>query len=232
MLPGAMRLGRLGEKVHKGAPMLESESLDALYDRMLSQWRHPEAVIVGATGSSAALHNRGDLGGLDGVERMMAQDLLGYLPNDILTKVDRAAMAVSLETRVPLLDPEVVEFAWRLPLNLKIRGSTTKWILRQVLYRHVPARLIERPKMGFGVPLDSWLRGSLREWAETLLDERRLKVEGYFHAPLVRRSWESLLDGNIREQLKLWTVLMFQSWLDSQRLVTSSAEVPAAALAS
>jgi asparagine synthase (glutamine-hydrolysing) len=142
--------------------------------------------------------------------------MLGYLPNDILTKVDRAAMAVSLETRVPLLDPEVVDFAWRLPLDLKMRGGVSKWLLRQVLYRHIPAKLIERPKMGFGIPLDDWLRGSLREWAEALLDERRLREEGFFHPPEVRKAW----DGQLRGQLnsgKLWTILMFQSWLESQR---------------
>ena len=231
ILPRAIRLGRLGEKVHKGAPMLESESLDVLYDRMLSQWRDPRTVVAGAPERSAGVQARKDLAELNGIDRMMAQDMLGYLPDDILVKVDRASMAVSLESRVPLLDPEVVEFAWRLPLNFKIRGSTTKWILRQVLYRHVPARLIERPKMGFGVPLDSWLRGPLRDWAESLIDERKLEADGFFHPPAVRRSWEALLAGDSRQQLKLWTVLMFQSWLDSQKLKPSRADLPVAALA-
>src|SRR5206468_2983593 len=130
-------------------------------------------------------------------------------------KVDRAAMAVSLETRVPLLDPEVVEFAWRLPLRFKLRGSTTKWMLRQVLYRHVPPQLIERPKMGFGVPLDSWLRGPLRDWVEALIDERRLREEGFFHPEIIRKAWDEHLGGRAN-QFKLWTVLMFQSWLEAQ----------------
>jgi asparagine synthase (glutamine-hydrolysing) len=231
MLPRSVRLGRLGDKVHKGAPMLKSQSLDALYDRMLSQWRDPRTVVVGATDSAAATPTGEDLAGLGGVERMMAQDMLGYLPNDILAKVDRAAMAVSLETRVPLLDPEVVEFAWRLPLGLKIRGSTTKWILRQVLYRHVPLALIERPKMGFGIPLDSWLRGPLRDWAEALIDERRLTDEGYFQAGAIRQAWSALIGGDSRQQFKIWSALMFQSWLDAQGLRTSNPEPRVAAVA-
>jgi asparagine synthase (glutamine-hydrolysing) len=171
-----------------------------------------------------------DLDGLSGVERMMVQDMLGYLTNDILVKVDRAAMAVSLETRVPLLDPEVVEFAWRLPLDFKIRGGVTKWLLRQVLYRHVPSELIERPKMGFGVPLDTWLRGPLREWAETLLDERRLREEGFFHPDEIRKTWDAQLRGQPNSG-KLWTVLMFQSWLESQDEAPRVGDLRASALA-
>jgi asparagine synthase (glutamine-hydrolysing) len=187
-----------------------------LYDGMLSLWRDPSTFVIGASPvSGPALNDNAALDGLNGVERMMAQDMLGYLTNDILVKVDRAAMAVSLETRVPLLDPDVVEFAWRLPLDLKIRGSTTKWLLRQVLYRHVPAALIDRPKMGFGVPLDSWMRGPLRDWAEALLDERRLRDEGFFHPQGIRKAWDEHLRGQ-NNQYKLWTILMFQSWLEAQ----------------
>jgi asparagine synthase (glutamine-hydrolysing) len=230
LLPRSMRGGRLGEIVHKGAPMLCSGSLDELYDSMLSTWRDPAGVALGAP-AGGAVHEENELAGLNGVQRMMAQDMLGYLANDILVKVDRAAMAVSLETRVPLLDPEVVEFAWRLPIDFKIRGSTTKWILRQVLYRHVPPELIERPKMGFGVPLASWLRGPLRDWAEALLDERRLREEGYFHAAEVRRVWQAHLSGRANLQFKLWTILMFQSWLDAQGRPAGAADVRVAALA-
>jgi asparagine synthase (glutamine-hydrolysing) len=157
--------------------------------------------------------------------------MLFYLADDILVKVDRAAMAVSLETRVPLLDPEVVEFAWRLPLDMRIRGGTTKWALRQVLYRHVPEALIERPKMGFGVPLETWLRGPLRDWAEALLDERRLRSEGYFHAAAVRAAWAAHLRGQSNQTFKLWSVLMFQSWLDEQRNAPAEATPRRAALA-
>jgi asparagine synthase (glutamine-hydrolysing) len=157
----------------------------------------------------------------------MALDMLGYLPDDILAKVDRAAMAVSLETRVPYLDHHVVEFAWRLPLDLKIRGGETKWILRQLLYRHVPRELIERPKMGFGVPIGAWLRGPLRDWAEALLDERRLLEEGYLRAGPIRQAWQDHLSGRTDQQYRLWSVLMFQSWLEA----TASVRAPSHALA-
>jgi asparagine synthase (glutamine-hydrolysing) len=161
---------------------------------------------------------------------MMAQDMLGYLANDILVKVDRAAMAVSLETRVPLLDPEVVEFAWRLPLDLKIRGSTTKWLLRQVLYRHVPRELLERPKMGFGVPIDTWMRGPLRDWVEALIDERRLREEGFFYPETIRKAWDEHLAGRAN-QFKLWSVLMFQAWLEAQPRGAPAADFREPALA-
>ena len=230
LLPRTLRLKRLGDKVHKGAAMLCSESLDELYDGMLSLWRDPGTFVIGAPSGNPAAFAAEGLGSLDGVERMMAQDMLGYLPNDILTKVDRAAMSVSLETRVPLLDPEVVEFAWRLPLDFKIRGGTTKWLLRQLLYRHVPPKLIERPKMGFGIPLDSWLRGPLRNWAEALLDEHRLREEGFFHPQEIRRAWDGHLKGQ-NNQFKLWTILMFGSWLEAQESAAIVDRSPARVLA-
>jgi asparagine synthase (glutamine-hydrolysing) len=230
IVPG-LRVQRLGDKIHKGASMLCSRTADDLYDMMLSLWRDPTQFVIGAPAATAATAQCDpELAGFDVVERMMAQDMLGYLANDILVKVDRAAMAVSLETRVPLLDPDLVRFAWRLPLDFKVRGKTTKWLLRQVLYRHVPRALIDRPKMGFGVPLDTWLRGPLRDWAEALLDERKLRDEGFFNAQPVRAVWERQLQGQ-PNAFKLWSVLMFQSWLENQVDAAADADDPVAAFA-
>jgi asparagine synthase (glutamine-hydrolysing) len=217
LLPHGAGAAQFGDKVHKGAGVLASDSADALYRGLVSSWHDPASVVINGREPPTLLSgNPPDLQGLDDVQRMMALDLLTYLPDDILVKVDRAAMGVSLETRVPFLDHRVVETAWRLPLEMKLREGQNKWILRQVLYRHVPQALIERPKMGFGVPIDSWLRGPLRQWAEELLDESRLKKEGYFHPTEIRRKWREHLSGQRNWQHQLWSVLMFQAWLESQ----------------
>jgi asparagine synthase (glutamine-hydrolysing) len=216
LLPKIAQFDRLGDKLHKGAPLLGSDSLTELYSGMVSLWPDPAAVVVGAKQpSSQAINGVSELNGLGEVGRMMALDLIGYLPDDILVKIDRAAMAVSLETRVPFLDHRVVEFAWRLPLSLKLRGGETKWILRQLLYRHVPRELIDRPKMGFTVPIGAWLRGPLRDWAESLLDERRLRDDGYFRPAPIRDAWRLHLTGKVNAESRLWPILMFQAWLDA-----------------
>ncbi len=213
LLPRRLRQPTLGDRIHKLASVIDVEGPDELYRRLVSQHREPGSLIIGAeeapiwADAEAAAFGRSDF-----TERMMFRDLVGYLSDDILTKVDRAAMAVSLETRVPLLDHHLVEFAWRLPLAMKVRDGQGKWLLRQVLYRYVPRELIDRPKQGFGIPLDAWLRGPLREWAEELLDERRLRREGYLHPGPIREKWAEHLSGRRNWQYWLWNVLMFQAW--------------------
>lgn len=212
-LAGFLPHERVGDKLHKGAAVLASTSAAGLYRGLISHWAEPGAVVVGSGAFTPLISGREpELEALDHVQRMMAMDMLGYLPDDILAKVDRAAMGVSLETRVPFLDHRVVEFAWRLPLNYKLRNGVTKWPLRQVLYRHVPRALVERPKMGFGVPIAQWLRGPLRGWAEELLCAARLRREGYFHPDLIHRKWAEHLSGQRDWAYHLWDVLMFQAW--------------------
>jgi asparagine synthase (glutamine-hydrolysing) len=136
------------------------------------------------------------------------------LPDDILVKVDRASMSVSLEVRAPLLDYRIAEFAWRVPFSMKVRNDGGKWLVKQLLYKYVPRAIAERPKMGFDVPINDWLRGDLREWAENLLDEKRLRREGFFNPILIREKWSQHLSGKFNNQQSLWTILMFQAWLE------------------
>lgn len=225
----AGRWRNIGEKIHKGAGVMAARSSEELYRGMVSQWQSPSDIVVGGHEPDTVLTRPDDrLAGLNDVERMMALDMLTYLPDDILAKVDRASMACSLESRVPFLDHRVVEFAWRLPLEYKLRresqGYTTKWALRQVLYRYVPVELIERPKMGFGVPIDSWLRGPLRDWAEELLSEARLRREGYLNPAPIRQKWAEHLGGQRNWQHPLWCVLMFQAWLENEAVAHRALE--------
>lgn len=223
LLPGSLRHANVGDKLHKGAALLSARQVDELYLKLVTHWE-PAGLVLGGQEPITALRGAPlPLTGLDAVQRMMALDAITYLPGDILTKVDRAAMGVSLEGRVPFLDHRVVEFAWRVPQAMKLRAGVGKWILRQVLYRHVPKELIERPKMGFGVPIDSWLRGPLREWAEDLLNESRLKREGYFNPAPIRQKWAEHLSGQRNWQYHLWDVLMFQAWLAEQAPAQGSA---------
>ena len=215
----SVRPSYIGEKLHKGAGILTSKNVDELYKRLISHWFDPASVVTDGLLLPTLVNNLPNLKGLNGIQRMMAMDTMTYLPDDILVKVDRAAMGVSLETRVPFLDHRVVEFAWQLPQSMKLRDGQSKWALRQVLYRHVPKALIERPKMGFGIPIDEWLRGSLFDWAESLLDETRLRNEGFFQPAPIRQKWREHLSGKRDWQYHLWDVLMFQAWLEDQKRV-------------
>ena len=208
-----------GDRFHSWATRLtEVKSLDDLYWSLIFTWKNVAEVIVGGDITSVEAREIASCPQqLAHEERMMFLDTMAYLPDDILTKVDRAAMGVSLETRVPLLDHRVVDFAWRLPFSMKIRNGQSKWILRKVLHKYVPKGLIERPKMGFGVPLDRWLRGPLRDWAEALLDETRLRREGFFYPVLIRKKWQEHLSGEHNRAYYLWCVLMFQAWLEGRR---------------
>lgn len=216
-LPRRLRQPALGDRLHKLAGVIDAATTDELYRRLVSQHRGPGSIVIGSRevpiwADAEAERFAASVRGEDFTERMMFHDLVGYLSDDILTKVDRAAMSVSLETRMPLLDHRVVEFAWSLPLHMKIRDGEGKWLLRQVLHRYVPKELIERPKQGFGIPLDSWLRGPLRDWAEALLDESRLRHEGYLRPEQIRAKWLEHLSGRRNWQHWLWNVLIFQAW--------------------
>ena len=214
MLPTKLKVAVSGDKLHKLASILTLPHPDIMYAGLVSHWREPEEVVIDSSELSTVLSDRNSWASLpDFTERMMYLDLISYLPDDILVKVDRASMGVSLEGRIPFLDHRVVEFAWQIPLCMKIRSNQGKWLLRQVLYKYVPKELIERPKMGFGIPIDSWLRGPLREWAEDLLDESRLQREGYFNPLPIRQKWDEHQSGKFNWQYYLWDVLMFQAWL-------------------
>jgi asparagine synthase (glutamine-hydrolysing) len=217
-------VARLGDKVHKLADRLQHvNNLNDLYRSLVSEWSDPAALVRNADGGAVIepANLLDDPLPLHGLEQdplpMMYQDAMTYLPDDILCKVDRAAMACSLETRVPFLDHRVVELAWCLPLHMKVRGNTGKWALRQVLYKYVPKELIERPKAGFAIPIGQWLRGPLREWAESLISEQRLLSEGYLRPAPICQAWTEHLSGKRDNTAKLWSVLMFQAWLEKNR---------------
>ena len=207
-----------GDKAHKlGQRLRHVDGLDDLYVSLVTEWPDAGRMVRDGLIPTYALENREAWPRLtDPVARMMALDTLTYLPDDILVKVDRASMATSLETRAPFLDRDVMEFAWRLPMSMKLRDGRGKWILRALLDRHVPRALIERPKQGFGIPLDQWLRGPLRDWAEDLLGEQRLREEGYLDPARVRETWGRHVRGEGSYGYRLWSVLMFQAWLREQ----------------
>jgi asparagine synthase (glutamine-hydrolysing) len=205
-----------GSKIHKLAEILAVEDPEAMYLGLISHWKQPETLVINGRDRQTYLTNDRSWAKVPTfTESMMYLDTMTYLPDDILVKVDRASMGVSLEGRIPLLDYRVVELAWQIPLSMKIRDNRGKWILRQVLEKYVPKQLIDRPKMGFGVPIDSWLRGSLRDWAEALLNEKRLRTEGFFHPQPIRQMWAEHLSGDRNWQYCLWDILMFQAWLEA-----------------
>ena len=211
LLPAERRPRLAVEKMHKAAELFGAGNQDG-YRSLVSGWDDPESLVNDGKEPKSEI-DAGVASALpDPLERMQYLDTVTYLPDDILTKVDRASMAVALEVRVPLLDHRVVEFSWRLPARFKLRGGHGKWLLRQVLYRHVPKKLVERPKAGFAIPLGTWLRGPLRGWAEELLSEKQLAEGGLLNAAPIRARWTEHLQGTRNWHASLWTVLMFQAW--------------------
>ena len=206
--------GTAGAKVQALAEILAASDFKDLYKRLVSHWKFPDAIVIASKEAASLFDFSKDLDRFhDLYHRMMFLDLVTYLPDDILTKLDRTTMAVSLEARVPVLDHRVVEFAWKLPLSMKVKEQDNKWILKQVLYKYVPEELVNRPKMGFGIPIDQWLRSSLRDWAESLLDESTLKQEGFFNSEMIRRKLDEHVKGIRNWHYYLWDILMFQEWL-------------------
>jgi len=215
VLPGRLAYPNVGDKLHKLADVLDAASFTDMYDRLVSQWKDTGRLVPGSGKQETILRDKTRWARIpEFSSEMMYLDLVSYLPDDILVKLDRASMGVGLESRVPFLDHKVVEFAWRIPLGMKIRNGEGKWLLRQVAYQYVPRGLLERPKTGFGIPIENWLRGPLRDWAEELLNPVRIDREGYLNSELIRIKWAEHLSGTRNWQHYLWCVLMFQSWLE------------------
>ena len=222
-LPSKYKNKLLSNKVHKLADVLASNNALGIYEDFIIHWKDSESLVMGLGSNKLSTIPsilKDSLAFDDQRSFMMYLDLVTYLPDCILAKVDRAAMGVSLETRVPFLDHRVMEFAWELPLSMKFKNGKGKWILREILYKYVPEEMIERPKMGFGVPIGDWMKGPLKDWTESLINESRLKDEGYLNPDLVSRRWNEHLSGTINWQFNLWDVLMFEAWLEKNKLLT------------
>lgn len=218
VMPDSVRPAMLGHKIQKLAAILPSASVLALQTRLVSQWATPQAILSDRYKNDMEQDYLGaDIHDLPAPIQQMLWDAKVYMVDGILTKVDRASMRVGLEARVPLLDHHVVELAWRIPLHMKLRHREGKWLLKQLLYKYVPKELVERPKMGFSVPIDNWLRGVLHHWADSYLAEKRLSTEGYFDANAVCHTWQEHSNGRVSRGGALWTVLMFQTWLEKAK---------------
>ena len=218
VLPSRIRQRNPADKFRKFTEILAAEHPEAMYVQLISHWKNPTAVVIGSSEPPTIITDKSRWAGLSDFRlHMMYLDMMTYLPDDILVKVDRASMGVSLEGRIPYLDHRVIEFAWQLPLAMKVHDKQGKWILRQILYQYVPPELVERPKMGFGVPIDSWLRGPLREWADSLLDEKVLLDQGHLDPLPIRQLWAEHLSGRHSREYELWDVLMFQAWLANEQ---------------
>lgn len=213
ILPKKARQRTPGDKIHKLADILSSDSPYDMYLGLVSHWRNTDLLVPGSKEPMTMLtDDKARMADLDIAEEMMYKDAVTYLPDDILVKVDRASMAVSLESRAPFLDHRIVEFAWSLPLSMKVKGSDGKRLLKDILHQYVPSRLVERPKMGFALPIDAWLRGPLKDWAASLLDEKKIRDEGFLNSLPIKEKWEEHISGKRNWQYLLWDVLMFQAW--------------------
>jgi len=215
MIPLRYHMRLPGEKIHKVAISLSALNIEDLYRCLTSLWNEADDIVLGVSNND---YNPLNIKGESIAEKMMFLDLGFYLPGDILTKVDRAAMGVSLETRIPFLNHNVVEFAWNMPLEMKLHNGEGKWALRRILENYLPIDLINRPKMGFGVPIDSWLRGPLYNWSKDLLDENLIRNDGYLKPEEIKKIWLEHQSGRYNHHHKLWNVLMFQAWLHSGKV--------------
>ena len=217
--PQRFKHTNIGDKLHKLASIIGASSIEEVYNILISHWNIKDNIVIGVKEASTTINSRNNiLEELTYPEKMMFYDTLMYLPDNILVKVDRAAMGTSLETRTPFLDHRVIDLAWRFPIDMKIRNGVNKWCLRQLLYKRVPKHLIERPKMGFGVPIGDWLRGPLRDWAENLLDEKKMKESGYFKTSEIQKKWRQHLSKKHNWQHHLWDIIIFESWREKVEL--------------